>query len=293
MSFSEFLAQVKTKGLARNNRYAVAFHGNGVAGFDNNNLRSALLFCDSAQLPGQSYATVMNRSFGELRETPYDRLYEPITLSFYVDREMQVKYLFDRWMDKIASPATRKYNYYDDYVCNIAISVFDNYAESSPGSRMDSPLRWTEKNNETYVVVLHEAYPKSVSAVQLDQANKDVMKVTVTFQYKYWLSEPQEVYNMALGSPISPSIQRVYSESFGSFQQAYNQFNDLGLATNTRIPNPSTLTGGLPGFDGGLPDTQGFLTQANQALTNLTRGGLSGITGGRFPSLSDIMNLRF
>ena len=293
MSFPEFLAQVKTKGLARNNRYAVSFHGNGVAGFNGDNLRSALLFCDSAQLPGQSYATIANRSFGELRETPYDRLYEPITLSFYVDREMQVKYLFDRWMDKIANPATRKYNYYDDYICNIAISVFDNYAESTPGSRIDKPLRWEEKNNETYVVVLHEAYPKTVSAVQLDQANKDVMKVTVTFQYKYWLSEPQEVYNQALGSPISPSIQRVYSESFGSFQRAYNDFNDFGNAIGTAIRNPTTLTGGIPGFDGGLPDTQGFLSSANQALNNLTRGGLSGITGGRFPSLSDVMNIRF
>jgi hypothetical protein len=291
MSYQEFLAEIKTKGLAKNNRFAVSMHGTPITRFNNDQLRSALLFCDGTQLPGQSYATVPNRTFGELRETPYDRLYEPVTLSFYVDREMQVKYMFDRWMDQIASPGTRKFNYYDDYTATLAISVFDNYAENGAGFKINDVTRdWESSNNETYVVVLHEAYPKSVSAVQMDSANKDVMKISVTFQYKYWLSEPQEIWNQSFGDPISPSIQRIYTQAFGDFQQA---FNDFGTATGVRIPNPTAITGGLPGFDGSLPDTQGFLSTAAQKLSTFAQTSLFTSAANNMPKLSDVMNLRF
>jgi hypothetical protein len=268
MSFSEFLSEVKTGGLARNNRFTVSFDGGELIGaITGNDYRKLLLFCDGAQLPGQSLATVPNRTFGEIRETPYDRLYEPVTLSFYCDTQMQVKYYFDNWMDQIYNPATRKFAYYDDYICNLTIDAKDT------------------QNNTQYRVTMFEAYPKSVSAVQMDAANKDVMKVNVTFQYKSWTSKPLEVYYRGAGDPISAStIFESYSNYFPDFQSAWN-----GYADNNRFG----ATGGLPGFDGLLPDTQGFLTSASQRLTDFTRGGLSGMTGGRLPSLSNIMNLKF
>ena len=77
----DFISEIKTQGLARTNRFTVEIappsEGPAVA-------RRILLFCEQASLPGISYASTSNRTYGELREVPYDRLFEPITLQFHV-----------------------------------------------------------------------------------------------------------------------------------------------------------------------------------------------------------------
>jgi hypothetical protein len=165
-TIKEFTAAVKQSGLARTNRYAVMFTVPMV--FNDDITKKALMFCDQVQLPGVNFSTAQNRTFGEFRETPYEKLYEHINLSFYVDKDMQVKELFDRWHDQIYNPTTRTFNYYDNYVTDMTIEVQSN---------SDQPSYW---------VNLHECYPKSIGAVQLDYASKDIMKLSVTMAYKWY-----------------------------------------------------------------------------------------------------------
>ena len=162
---NSFISEVKGGGLARTNRYAVLMKL--PFRFPDNILRKALLFCDQIQLPGVNFSTAQNRSYGEFREAPYEKLYEHINLSFYVDKDMQVKELFDRWIETIYNPQTRTFNYYDNYVTDIKIKVQDISDRSH------------------YYVTLYECFPKSVGAVQLDYASKDVMKLSVSMAYKW------------------------------------------------------------------------------------------------------------
>jgi len=122
-TIKEFTAAVKSNGLARSNRYAVVFTVPMV--FNSDVTKKALMFCDQVQLPGTNFSTAQNRTFGEFRETPYEKLYEHINLSFYVDKDMQVKQLFDEWQNHIYDPKTRSFNYYDKYVTDISIEVQD------------------------------------------------------------------------------------------------------------------------------------------------------------------------
>jgi hypothetical protein len=170
-NINDFIAQVKTNGMARTNRYAV--NVNLPFQFDNYTLRAALLFCDQIQLPGINYNTSDTRTYGEVRKAPYEKLYEDINMSFYVDKDMQVKNLFDQWQAQIMDPVTRQFNYYDNYVTDIDIYVQDTF------------------DNTTYMVSLYEAYPKSIGAVQLDYAAKDIMKLSVNFAYKWYQTYPQ------------------------------------------------------------------------------------------------------
>jgi hypothetical protein len=165
-TIKEFTAAVKSNGLARSNRYAVVFTVPMV--FNSDVTKKALMFCDQVQLPGTNFSTAQNRTFGEFRETPYEKLYEHINLSFYVDKDMQVKQLFDEWQNHIYDPKTRNFNYYDKYVTDISIEVQDGAGQP------------------TYWVDLHECYPKSVGAVQLDYASRDVMKLSVSMAYKWF-----------------------------------------------------------------------------------------------------------
>lgn len=174
-------------------------------------LQNILLLCDTAQLPGLSLNTAPIRSFGEVREIPYELNYEPITLSFYVDANMNVKKLFDLWMASIQIKDTRNFSYYDSYTTKLSIYVQD-----------------MEENNR-YIVDMYEAYPKSVSSVQLDFANRDIMKLQVTMEYKYWRSS-QVAYTLT-SAPEKPEFFDYttnidvdhYSKNFTEYQQKYNE----------------------------------------------------------------------
>lgn len=171
MKISDFVANISS-GLARSNRFHVIFRPPlvvNVAGLMPE--QQLMMLCDQIQMPGLNVNTTPTRTFGEVREAPYEYSYEPITIQFYVDSKMDVKTFWDRWIKGIQNSTTRAFRYYDQYVCK----NMDIYVENL-------------LDQNTYLVRLYEVYPKSVGAIQLDYAAKDVMKIQVTLEYKYWLS---------------------------------------------------------------------------------------------------------
>ena len=71
-----------------------------------------------------------------------------------------------------------------------------------------------------YKVKLFECYPKSVSSVQMDYSNKDVMKLSVAMQYKYFTTSLTEEL-------LSEEIVTV--EEIGSYTSNYSS-NQSSLA---------------------------------------------------------------
>jgi hypothetical protein len=242
-NLKEFVAAVKSEGLMRNNRFSVFFSiPSGIEqSFD---LRKVMLYCDSVALPSVTVETAQARTFGEFREMPYNRLFDNITMSFYVDNSMQVKLLFDQWVNSIQDPTTRTFNYYKTYTTDLNIDVFD----VAEGQR--------------YQVVLYEAYPKAISAIQMDYANKDVMKLSVSMNYKYWLSSATSSTSAAAQSSTGSSILNKlfasnglignalkiptqYFTNFNSYQTGFQSFeqgraplfgsSSQGISTGTGI----------------------------------------------------------
>ena len=156
----DFVASMQ-KGLARTNRFFVKMPADTPD-------KMVGMFCENVQLPGSTMLTTPSKVFGESREVAYERQYEPINMSFYVDSDFKVKEYFDKWQESIINPYTRAGNYYDSYVKPIEIWVHNT------------------EDKRTYAVSLTECYPKSVSAVQLDYGSKDIMKLQVTMQYRNW-----------------------------------------------------------------------------------------------------------
>jgi hypothetical protein len=171
MNISDFVTQIGKAGLARSNRYSIEMALPATT-YTDNDYRKMLLLCESIQLPGLNLNTTQIRTFGEIREMPYEFNYDPVQFSFYVDGDMVIKGIFDQWIQSIQRGATRNFNYYKDYISDqVKIYVED-------------------LNDETkYIVTLYEAYPKNLSAVQMGYDQKDVMKLNVTLMYKHWKSE--------------------------------------------------------------------------------------------------------
>lgn len=204
----DFISEIKTQGLARTNRFSVEVSPPSSTSSGIN--RKVLLLCDSAQLPGMSYATTQNRSYGEFREVPYDRLFEAVNLTFYVDSNMVVKKIFDDWLMYIQNPVSRSYQYYANYVRPMTIQVQD-------------------LNDKTkYEVKLHEAYPKTMAAINLSSDSKEVMKLQVTFQYKYFEISP--IVQLPTDQQITANMIDKYNGNFSGFQARFNK--GLGEAGN-------------------------------------------------------------
>lgn len=222
MSLKEFIAAVKSEGLMTNNRFGVemAFPFELTKALGTVPSRNILMFCDQAQLPGINLSSSQVRIFGEMQESPYEKLYDPVSLSFLVDNNMRVKTLFDSWMNYIQSGTSRTFRYLDDYSTNININLYD------------------KADKLRYSTTLFKAFPKNINAVSLDYAGRDVMRIQVTFSYKYFanniitsdgnyqtnydghlidqLQNEWTVFKQDVGMKIDS-----YLENFDSFQSQY------------------------------------------------------------------------
>ena len=173
---NDFITQVRSRGLMRSNRYEVVIpFPNKTASSDT--MKLATLYCESVSLPGINVATTGARVYGESREMPYERTFEPVQLSFYCDSDLLIKKAFESWINLIVDPQTRAISYYNSYIKDVTI-----YAQ-------------TVDDKSTQVITLFEAYPKSIQAISMDYNSREVMKMTVTMQYKYWKSDVTAVNN--------------------------------------------------------------------------------------------------
>lgn len=223
-TLNEFISQVAGEGLMRTSRFAVSFAlpaGIGTGKY-NSDLRKILLYCDNVNLPGLNIETTSAKTFGEVREMPYQKQFDNINMGFYVDNGMSVKLLFDAWMEAIQDPTTRTFNYYKDYTTDITVDVFD------------------VSDKSRYQVTLFQAYPKLLNPVQMDYAGKDVMKLTVSMNYKYWQSfattgsakGSSSLSNATRGSGLlnggllgdALKIPDTYFTNFDGFQTGFNSF---------------------------------------------------------------------
>lgn len=236
-NLNDFVSKLKTNGMARSNRFGVLI---GVPqlltrqSVDPSAIVPELfMFCESAQLPGMNISTTQARTFGEYREMPYERLYDAVNLSFYNDAGLNIKSFWEQWTNSIQNPYTRNMEYYNDYTGQVDIFVYDTI------------------NAARYVVTLYEAYPKTLASVELNQAGRDILKTTVTLQYRYWRSsaiaapsaedlEKGGVYgtNATLAAELTRTGERdFFDENFRGFQ------GDFGRTARDLFNNPIIALG--------------------------------------------------
>ena len=124
------------------------------------------LNCYNAQIPGISLATT-DKDIG-YRSVAYQKLYDDVLLSFYCRETFEELKFMQDWMELISNPVTNRFEYYQNYVTTINIINLD------------------KRNKRTLMTTLHEAYPKKVDPMQLDYGSNDIMRMTVSFTYRYF-----------------------------------------------------------------------------------------------------------
>ena len=173
MSLREFIGEVHSAGIARSNRYEATIKFpdkiQSVANLIQPRLR---LYCSKVNIPTISYMTWESQIYGETRSAIYQKKFDPISLTFYMDQDFGIKKIMDAWMSYCFDSKTRIARYYEEYAmqCRIDLEVY-NVDELIP----------------PYVITFREVYPKAVQEIQLDAGRQDALTLNVAFNYKYYM----------------------------------------------------------------------------------------------------------
>lgn len=168
-SLENFRESVLGLGLARKNRFDVEIQPPPALG--SGSLIS--LFCESAVLPELTINAEMQQIWGPAHHRPKSIAYGGfMVLQFHLDREMNIKKLFDRWMQSIVDGNQYTVSYQRDYIAPV-IKV----------TQLD------ENNDETYSVIFEEAFPAGMTQLDLShslQASTHLLQVN--FRFRKWSS---------------------------------------------------------------------------------------------------------
>ena len=185
-SINTMMAQVKASGLfSRPCLYIVQiFPPWAEVDKDYPNLQAIGLNCDSVTLPGFSVATKENKRYGLKTEYVYDKIIEPVSMSFYLSENMDEFKLFEKWLNLMQSNDGR-IAYENDYRGTICIHQCSNKSRPNKGTI-------PEDLEVMLSATLLDAYPKSLSGITLGHGMMNTYsKVTtsITYRdviYKYW-----------------------------------------------------------------------------------------------------------
>lgn len=136
--------------------------------------------CETANLPGRTFATMEQKTYGPVEKYPYLSTYNDIDLTFIVDDDMQEKVFFDAWLNYINPTYNYNMRYKENYATTLTINQYG------------------VSNDKTYTVSLFDAYPISVNQLDLDWNGDGHHKLTITFAYTYWKNLTLQALGMEL-----------------------------------------------------------------------------------------------
>ena len=136
--------------------------------------------CETAQLPGRTFATTEQKTYGPIEKYPYLTSFTDLDLTFLVDDDMNQKVLFDAWLNYINPQYNNNFRYKGDYATIITVNQYDVMNELS------------------YSVNFYDAYPISINQMDLNWSDESVHKLVVTFAYTYWQNNSLQAAGMQL-----------------------------------------------------------------------------------------------
>lgn len=151
-------------------------------GYSPNEIVNALdNLCINFNLPNGTLSTAGVRTMGEVREMPYDKIYDQASFTFYLDANGMSYKIFREWMNTVYDPSTKIYGYYSDYVSNIGVVLYEH--GYSNGTVVGQGVMSTE---------LREAYPTTISPITLTGLSGNTpTQFDVTFRIKEVRDNPE------------------------------------------------------------------------------------------------------
>ena len=203
-NLNDFIGHITERKVARQNRFRVEIWGpTGAFAYTKGPGRDPIdpqlsLMCESITFPGTNVRSVPDTlRYGPAREHGQGMTYGPFTATFICSPDLREKVFFETWQQAIVNHKTWEVNFYDEYRGTVKIFQLD------------------DENNDTYSVIVREAYPKTISPQDLSWSSNDSYQtVAVEFTYRFW--EPKEQTNLtSVVLPASPTGGHYLQENRG------------------------------------------------------------------------------
>jgi hypothetical protein len=194
-NLSQFISAITIDSLARVNRFEVLISPpQRMSGTNRSYADFTSLYCEMASLPPVNVSTKSFKIFGPTYQRPFAAEYggEGISLTFHVDRDMNIKKFFDEWTSLVVDPDTGLVGYQEDYATTITLRQLD------------------EQENVTYELELYEAFPRSINLLELNNsAQNQTHRLNVLFAYRYWKDKSGEFQTTPTDIPRQRQVPEI------------------------------------------------------------------------------------
>lgn len=143
-------------------------------------LRDMVYLCEAIEFPGRGFEFIESRYYGPSQFLPYNSKYNnEFSVSIITRQEGYERQLFDDWLEVINPTNLFDFNYADSYYSTIKVFQFAEY----PGNNSARPYN---AGDATYLWELQQAWPFQVNPQSITWADNDVLRLNITFTYRYW-----------------------------------------------------------------------------------------------------------
>ena len=155
-------------GYAIPNRFEVLISAPGSSSTE---ARKVSMRVETVLIPGRNLNTLTDSNiYGPTREIVDGVTYaEDISMTFQASSGLEERVFFEEWQKKAFNEETWDVGYHQDYTSEVQIYLLD------------------KQDQRRYGIRLHDAWPKTIGEVTLNQApSSEIIKIPVTFSYRWW-----------------------------------------------------------------------------------------------------------
>tara|TARA_Y200000002_G_C22659811_1_gene655218 strand:- start:1231 stop:1854 length:624 start_codon:yes stop_codon:yes gene_type:complete len=192
------VASVKL-GFARPNNFLVTLPDlGGTSG------RELNVLCRSTSLPGKQVLTSERRIGMEFQKVAYGYAVDDVTMIFYCMNDYGVKKYFDAWRALTVSEEPGELVYKSNYAKTVTIHQLRKPLVGL--SKALGPLRLNVGigGGSVYSIELREAFPTTMSAIELNNELDGLVELSIQMSYTNWYSAAasQNFLNASINTPL-------------------------------------------------------------------------------------------
>ena len=175
----------KAGGFARSNQFVVTLPSLGR--YDTRDLN---VLCSNVNMPGRQIMTQERLIGVKGRKMPTGFASEDVSMTFYAMNDYKIKDYFEDWQQSTISQDTYEISYPDKYVKDVRIAqlkkgmAFDFPIDKIFGINIDIDIR--TKANVVYECRLLDAFPTTMSAIELNNELDGLVQLNVQLSYRNW-----------------------------------------------------------------------------------------------------------
>ena len=133
--------------------------------------RAISMRCESTIMPGRTLSSTPDTNiYGPEKEIVTGVTYAgDASMVFQASSGLEERVFFEEWQKKAFNEETWDVGYHQDYTSEVQIYLLD------------------KQDQRRYGIRLHDAWPKTIGEVTLNQApSSEIIKIPVTFSYRWW-----------------------------------------------------------------------------------------------------------